>query len=163
MRRIFVATSIVLVCYSFGVAQSSVSTPLRWSFSAVALNDKEAKIIFTCALDEGWHIYSQFIEEGGPLPTTFTFVPDASYSLDGKVNEESTAVEEFDAVFQMPIVWYKNTAVFTQIVKLNAPVTIVKGKIAFMGCNTFMCLPPDEVSFSVEVRSATKNKKFKGE
>jgi hypothetical protein len=135
---------------------------MKWDFSAIRLNDHEARLVFTCNLDDGWHIYSQFLEEGGPLPTTFTFVPDPSYALIGKVNEESTPIKEYDSVFMMPIVWYENTVVFSQKVKMNISGSTVKGKIEFMGCNSVMCLPPDEIRFSVEVKSAPGDKSIKG-
>lgn len=126
------------------------------------LNENEARLVFTCNLEDGWHIYSQFMEEGGPLPTNFTFVPDPSYSLIGKVEEESTPIKEYDNVFMMPIVWFKDTVIFSQRVQLKAPAARVKGKIEFMGCNSFMCLPPNEIDFSIEVKAAPGEKNTKG-
>lgn len=143
-------------------AQSREFQPIKWTFTTVPLDKREAKLIFTCNLDDGWHIYSQFLEDGGPLPTSFTFVPDRSYTLEGKVEEESTPVKEIDNVFMMPITWYEDTAIFSQRVKLHSPVTTIRGSVAFMSCNGFMCLPPDEISFSVEVRGTdVRNSKGK--
>lgn len=149
---------LLLSAFTSGTGQSRDHEPIQWEFTAVPLNEKEAKLIFTANLDDGWHIYSQFLEEGGPLPTTFTFTLDRSYNLKGKVNEESAPVTSFDNVFMMEITWFKETAIFTQTVKLNAPSTTIKGKIEFMGCNDVMCLPPDEVPFSVEVKVGAQGK-----
>lgn len=152
----------LLFCCSLTFAQSPDANPLKWSFSAVRLNEHEARLVFTCNLEDGWHIYSQFLEEGGPLPTTFTFVPDPSYALVGKVNEESTPVKEYDNVFMMPIVWFKNTVIFSQKVQVKAATTRVKGKIEFMGCNSYMCLPPNEIDFSIEVKAPQEGKNTQG-
>lgn len=95
------------------IAQSREFQPIKWSFTTLPLDKGEARLIFTCNLEDGWHVFSQFMEEGGPLPTSFTFVPDRSYSLEGKVEEESTPTKEYDSVFLMPIVWYNGTAIFS--------------------------------------------------
>jgi hypothetical protein len=155
------ACILILSSASCTALQAQDKQPIHWYFNYIPLGDKEAKLIFTASLDDGWHIYSQFIEDGGPMPTAFTFLPSDKHSLTGKVIEESIPVKEYDSVFMMDIVWYTNTVVFSQYIQLNAPVTTVKGKVLFMGCNNFMCLPPDEVEFSVEVR-AEKNGKDKG-
>lgn len=144
----------------FAVAQ--VLQPIKWQFTAVTTGDHEAKLIFTASLDEGWHIYSQFLKEGGPLPTTFTFLPSKDYLLKGKVKEEGSPVKSYDDTFMMEIVWYNDRAVFSQEVKLWAPVTTIRGRIEFMGCTYDMCLPPDEIDFSMEVKATGAGKKSKG-
>lgn len=144
------------------ISQSREFQPIKWTFTTLPLDKGEAKLIFTCNLEDGWHVFSQFMEEGGPLPTSFRFVADRSYSLEGKVVEESKPTKEYDSVFLMPIVWYKGTAIFSQRVKLHNPVATVKGSVAFMSCNGAMCLPPEEIDFSVEVKgTGQKNSKRK--
>lgn len=157
MRRLtgiyhFVQPSLLYIVYimcSVTLAQAQVRQPIKWQFTAAPVNESEVQLIFTANLDEGWHIYSQFMEEGGPLPTTFTFQPSEVYSLDGKVNEESTPVKSYDQTFMMDITWYGKTAVFSQNVKLHAPSAVVKGKIEFMVCTHEMCLPPDDIEFNI--------------
>ena len=148
--------------FAFVVAEAQNRQPIKWQFLAVATGEHEAKLIFTASLDEGWHIYSQFLEQGGPLPTTFKFIPDKDYLLKGKVKEESAPVKSYDDIFMMEIVWYNNTAVFSQEVKLWAPVTTIRGTIEFMGCTHDMCLPPDEIGFSMEVKASDAVKNNKG-
>ena len=159
--RLSFFTGLLLTVAATGI-QAQQHQPIKWHVTAVSMSDRVAKLIFTANLEDGWHIYSQFIDEGGPLPTTFTFIPDHSYSLKGKVKEESTPVKQFDAVFLMNIAWYEDTVVFSQEVKLNGPTTTIKGKVEFMGCNNFMCLLPDEEGFSVEVKEAREKKNNKG-
>lgn len=144
---------------SQAVAQKT--DPIKWHFSAVQVGDKKAKLILTANLAEGWHVYSQFMDDGGPMPTAFTFLPSDKYSLEGKVTEESTPIKKYDSVFMMGIVCYKNTVVFSQLVELNVPATTIKGKVAFMCCTNFTCLPPEEIEFTVEVK-AEKRENNKG-
>jgi thiol:disulfide interchange protein len=140
--------------------QGQVRQPVKWQFAAAPVSGSEAQLIITANLDDGWHIYSQFLEEGGPLPTTFTFQPNEAYSLTGKVKEESPPVKSYDQTFMMDITWFGKTAVFTQAVKLYAPSTVIKGRVEFMVCTDEMCLPPDDIEFSIPVtvdRPALKN------
>jgi thiol:disulfide interchange protein DsbD len=154
MKKIFgvVGVLVLVTCFSLH-AQSQRQKPVSWHFTAIRTGDKEARLVFTASLDDGWHIYSQFLDEGGPLPTAFSFAQDDDYSLKGKVNEESVPVKIYDNTFMMDIVWFTKTAVFSQMIKLNAPSTVIKGKIEFMACTEDLCLPPEEVAFSVKVES----------
>jgi hypothetical protein len=158
VKRAFLRNFILLVALTFekeAVAQADL--PIKWHFTAVPLGDAEARLIFTANLDEGWHLYSQSLKQNGPLPTTFTFVPDKQYALKGNVKEESIPFEGYDPVFMMDIVWYKNTVVFSQDVRLLAPAATVRGKIEFMGCINNVCLPPNEVKFIMEVKGMKRD------
>lgn len=157
MVRIFVCLFVLSIPNDRIYAQ--VKAPVKWHFSAVQKSDKEAELVFTATMDEGWHIYSQFLEEGGPLPTTFTFSTSPDYERIDKVKEESTPIEKFDPTFMMPVVWFDKTALFTQRIKLKVPATTVKGKVEFMACTDYECLLPEEVVFSIEVKAEKSEKK----
>ena len=49
-------------------------------------------------IDKGWHLYSQYINMGGPLPTVFTFEPSSNYELDGKTSE-SKPIDYYDDTY----------------------------------------------------------------
>ncbi|MEI9918155.1 MAG: cytochrome c biogenesis protein CcdA [Bacteroidota bacterium] len=138
---------------------AQVRTPVKWNFSADAISETEAHLTFTATLDSGWHIYSQFLGEDGPLPTTFTFVPSKKYKPVKKVEELSKPVKSYDKTFMMDIVWFEKVAVFRQKVKLQAPSATIEGKIEFMVCTDEMCLPPDEVSFQLEAKAKSPKRK----
>jgi len=126
--------------------------PVKWDFKVASVTGDEATLVFTATLDEGWHIYSQFLEEDGPLPTTFTLAPSPDYAPVGKVKEESPGVKSYNDIFMMDIVWFEKTAVFVQKVRLQAPHVTVKGKVEFMVCTEEMCLPGEAMPFSLDVR-----------
>lgn len=144
--------------WTFSSAQ--VHTPVKWNFSVVPTSDGgDALLMFRASLDDGWHVYSQFISNEGPLPTTFTFPPNSDYSLVGKVREEGNALKSYDSTFMMDVIWFAGSVTFVQKVKLHVPSTVVKGKIEFMACTDEMCLPPDELPFSLEVSANKSDKK----
>ncbi|MEJ7661472.1 MAG: hypothetical protein WKG07_18740 [Hymenobacter sp.] len=97
-------------------------------------------------------MYSQFIEEGGPEPTSFKFTPSPDYELMGKVAESPAPVKAFEKAFNMNIAYFPKRAVFSQKIRLKAPQTAVKGTVTFMVCNDEKCLPPDDLDFSIEVK-----------
>jgi DsbC/DsbD-like thiol-disulfide interchange protein len=142
-------------------AQAQIHKPVKWHFSSIPISNKEFQLVFTANLEDGWHIYSQHVGERGPLPTTFTLEQNGNYELIKNVNEESTRIKSYDKTFLKNIVWFEKVAVFTQTVRLLAPATTIKGKVEFMACREELCLPPDDVAFSFEVRTPADQKKDK--
>ena len=46
---------------------AQLQDPVKWTYSVKDLNETESELIFTGTLDNGWHIYSQFTDDNGPL------------------------------------------------------------------------------------------------
>jgi len=125
--------------------------PVKWSFSSEKLNDNEHNLIITAKIEKGWHVYSQFIDDGGPIPTSFKFKSSPDYKLVDKVTESPKAVSAFDKNFNMQIAWHKDQVVFKQKISLLVPKTSIAGTLEFMVCNDERCLPPAEVDFTIVV------------
>lgn len=125
--------------------------PVKWSFTSEKLSDRDYNLVITAKIEKGWHLYSQFIEDGGPIPTSFKFTPSADYKLSGKVTESPKAVTAFDKNFNMEIAWHQDQVVFKQGVSLNVPKTRIIGVLEFMVCDDQRCLPPAEVEFEIDV------------
>lgn len=134
-------------------AFAQIYNPVKWSFSTETLNSKEVYVVITADIEEGWHIYSQFIEEGGPIPTTFTFNKSAEFTLVGKAIEIPKANPVFDQTFGLKIASHENKVVFKQKILLKKPEIKVTGSLEFMVCNDKQCLPPDDLAFSVVVKA----------
>lgn len=154
-----------LLSYQNSYAQ--VLEPVKWSYEAKMLNDKQAELVFTATIDDTWHLYSQDLPPGGPVKTSFNFE-----SLDGfrfvdddvEIEEfegwdegsvyysvlfnEPSAKEEFDPNFDMVVKYFADKAEFTRKIELttNEPLTIT-GYLEFMCCDDSKCLPPSEVDF----------------
>ena len=142
---------------------AKIFDPVNWSYSSEKINDKEFDLLITAKIEKGWHLYSQFIEEGGPIPTSFKFNPSAAYRLIGKITESPKPITAFDKNFNMEIAWHKNQVVFKQRISLNKPITAITGVLEFMVCDDQRCLPPAEVEFEIplvagsEVITASEN------
>lgn len=151
MKKLLAFSALILLSFC---GFSQILKPVKWSFSSETISDKEAYVNITAKIDAGWHVYSQFIEEGGPIPTSFTFVKSPDYQLLGKTSETPKASSAFDNNFAMQIAWHEKSVVFKQKIKLNKATTVVKGTLEFMVCNDKQCLPPEELEFTIPIKAA---------
>ncbi len=148
MKKILALTAALIL--SLG-AFAQIENPVKWAYAAKRTSATAATVYIKATIEDGWHVYSQYIEEGGPIKTSFAFSPSKEYSLVGKTAEPK-AVVKFDKQFKMNIGFFEKEVVFEQKVKLkSAKAATVKGKLEFMVCNDRKCLPPDEIAFTVPV------------
>ncbi len=147
-----ILTAFLLAFSALLIAQPK---PVTWSTSVEKTGDNQAWLIISATIEDGWHLYSQDIPEGGPIPTSFAFTPSADYSKKGKV-VEGNPHEEYDPNFEMVLKYYGEKAVFKQKININSTsdFTIV-GELEFMVCNDEMCLPPEYVDIAFKVKGAT--------
>lgn len=146
---------ILILCvflFSAGASQAQIMTPVKWSYAAKKISKTEAIVYIKATIDEGWHLYSQNMKDGGPVKTTFAFPASKEYKLVGKTIEPKP-ITEFEKAFDMDVSYFEKTVMFEQKVAIqgNKPVT-VKGSVEFMVCNDEQCLPPDEVTFTIPVK-----------
>lgn len=141
----------ILSLFIVYTSQAQILEPVKWNYSVEKVSEGEANLVLKATIEKGWHVYSQFIAEGGPIPTSFKFTPSADYKLVGKVSEEPKAESAFDQTFKMQISWHKDQAIFKQRIKLSKQKTTVQGVLEFMVCNDHQCLPPTEVNFKIPV------------
>lgn len=148
MRRLILLSALLL---TFALAAQK---PVTWSYSTKIVNDSIAELVITANIEKTWHLYSQDIPEGGPIPTTFVITKGADFALLGKI-KEGKAHEEYDANFDMVLKYFENKAVFTQrIQRLSTKDFVVKGELEFMTCDDHMCLPPEYVDMEFSVKGA---------
>ncbi|WP_232771622.1 protein-disulfide reductase DsbD domain-containing protein [Tenacibaculum sp. Bg11-29] len=142
--------TILLLVASF-VAYGQIHNPIKWTTSVKKISEKESELIATATLDSDWHLYSQEIPTGGPIPTSFSFSGDKRYLKKGNTKEEEGHVVD-DEIFQMRIKYFDNKAVFTQRVRLktNEKFTI-NGTVEYMVCSGENCLPPKEIDLSFKI------------
>ena len=55
------------------IASSQILNPVSWDFDSRKVSATEYELIFTANIDENWAVYSQYVDEGGPIPTGFIF------------------------------------------------------------------------------------------
>ena len=136
--------------------------PVKWSFASEYKDGKEVELQFIVDITTHWKVYGQYIEDGGPIPTTFYFTPSDQYQLVGNFDNENgylfgkiqepEGTQFYDNIFEMNLKTFSNEAIFRQKIKIlkNENFT-VKGYLHFMCCDENMCLPPEEIEFEFKV------------
>jgi thiol:disulfide interchange protein len=150
-RSILLALSALLVAFSLN---GQIKNPVRWSTSWTKIGAQEFELVFTATIDPGWYVYSQFLEENGPIPTSFHFNAGAHFQLLGKAREEGRRKEGYDEIFGMNVVKFSGTVNFRQRVKLLNPAVPIAGYLEYMTCDNEQCLPPTEEEFNFDLSTA---------
>jgi hypothetical protein len=147
--KTFITASLILIMAPALKAQ--ILTPVHWSYAAKKINKNEAVVFLKATIDDGWHIYSQTVKDGGPIKTSFTFSPSAAYTLIG-TTIEPMPITKNEKVFNMDVSYFEKSVIFQQKVRLKANQIIVKGTLEYMTCNDKQCLPPEDIDISIEVK-----------
>ena len=145
--RIF--TCLIILFSSILNLTAQPLNPVSWTFEAEKVSDSEYDLNFIAEVDEGWFIYSQYIDpDAGPVPTSINIESKEGFELVGKVKEDGYKKEGFDEIFQTNLIKFGKTSTFTQRIKLSGKTPMIKGYLEFMCCDDQKCLPPRDVEFS---------------
>lgn len=134
-----------------GFMSQAQESPVSWTFDAEQIEGSKYLIKFTAEIQKNWVLYSQHIEDGGPIPTGFFFTEAEDYLLVGSVEEKSKSYTEMDELFEMKITKFKEKALFEQIVEVKSKSVIIGGELEYMTCDGNRCLPPTVVEFNINI------------
>ena len=137
-------------------AQAQIERPVTWKFSTTPGENGQVLVQFTATIDDGWHLYSQFIEDGGPIPTGFYFDDAVGYKTAGKVKELGSIHKGYDETFEMELAYFDKKVTFSQAVTVDGAEATVSGYLEYMVCNDEKCLPPTTEDFSMVVKAPVK-------
>ncbi len=130
-------------------------SPVTWTSIAHKVNATEYDLIFTATIEEGWNIYSQNMKgEDGPVKTSIEYASTDHFQLIGKNVETGDIKKVMDEMFGMEVIKIKKKGVFTQRIKVNDISKPISGSIEFMCCNEIQCLPPKQVPFTIDLKTA---------
>ncbi|WP_196890747.1 protein-disulfide reductase DsbD domain-containing protein [Aureivirga marina] len=139
--------------------KSEILDPVKWSTSVEKINDSDFYLVSTAKIDKGWHLYSQNIPVGGPIPTNFLLKDSLNtFQLIGKpIEPKGHAV--LDKQFEMELVYFENEAVFKQKIRLLTDAKVdIKTEVEYMACDDGRCTPPTykELTFSLQGKAGEK-------
>ncbi|MFN7676249.1 cytochrome c biogenesis protein CcdA [Flavobacterium sp.] len=149
----------LLIFLAFANVNAQIVKPVKWTSKVEQLSDSEFNLVMEVKIEEGWHLYSQFTPENGPLPAEFKFEnARGNYELVGKV-KESDYKKQYNDVFEVDEYYFEKKATFTQKIKITNPkLTSIKTKIDFQVCkdvcinefNTFTFQLPKTVASTID-------------
>ena len=146
--KLFLTGLILLFVHTIS---AQVINPVKWDFTVKKISKTESELVFTATMEAGWHVYSQHVPEGGPIPTSFKLDKGMGFFTVGEVTEPKP-VEVMDKNFNMVVKYFSERVEFKQKVRVASDKPVeVKGTLEFMCCNDESCLPPAEVPFSFKL------------
>ncbi len=137
-----------LMCLKSAI-YAQIESPVKWSYAAKKISSTEAVVFLKATIQDGWHIYSLNVKDGGPIKTPFTFSPSKLYSTLGNTLEP-TPETKYEKSFSMNVSYFEKSVIFQQKIKLKSPdAKVVTGKLEYETCNDMKCLPPEDIDFSI--------------
>lgn len=140
------------------LSKAALEQHITWKSSVEKISETEYNVKFSCNLDDGWHTFSQFTKEGGPLPTQFRFEKNKDLELIGKVQEIAKKHTKFDELFGVDVTSFVGDVTFVQKVKIKTPTAILKGEFDGQVCKDEVgCMPfgPEKFSISFDGSNIT--------
>lgn len=140
-KKIILTFLFILGVIFQGVAQSN---PTNWKFSIEDKGDGEIELVANVAIEQGWYIYGTDIPDGGPYPTSLSIDKvEGAVAVGGFEARDSKLNSGYDAIFEMTIGSYENTAKFVQRFKVTDKAKFVlEGDVRSQACNGSECTPP---------------------
>ena len=136
----------VLLLFAVAV-QAQIQDPVKFNSELKILAADEAEVVFTAAIDKGWHVYSTDLGDGGPISATFNVEKISGAEVVGKLKPVGKEISTFDKLFEMKVRYFENTAQFVQKLKLTGGAYQIEGYLEYGACNDENCLPPTQVPF----------------
>ena len=134
-------------------AQAQMIDPVDWEFAAETTEEGTTLLIFKAAIDEGWKIYGQNIDDGGPVPTGIYFDDSAAFEFVGDWKALGKKKSGFDPFFEMDVEAFEKRVIFRREITVDRIATI-KGFVEYMACDDKQCLAPTTEDFSLAVKPA---------
>jgi thiol:disulfide interchange protein len=147
--------------------KAQLADPVKWSYESKMTSSNNAILQFTATIEDGWYLYSQNIQDGGPIKTSFYFnkIEGFEFVDDVEIEEEEgfdgdgskifrvnfvepVPEEKDDPIFEMKLLLFKKQAEFTREIRLlTSEPLVIDGFLEYMCCDNEKCLPPTEVDF----------------
>jgi len=150
--RFFRYLAVLFFLAATSSAFTQILDPVSWSFSIEKAGENEYNLVFTAGIENKWHLYSQKLPEGGPIPTSFQFSESEDYETIGEVEEITEPEVKFDPSFNMDLTMFSHEAIFKQKIKvISQEGFAVVGSLEYMCCDDERCLPPTEEDFQFAI------------
>ncbi len=151
---------LILVLFAFfalanGYAQ--IKKPVKWTAKTEKISDTEFNLVMNATIEDGWHMYSQFTPDNGPLPIVLTFKNQkGNFELVGKA-EESQYQKQYNKDFEVDEYFFEHKATLTQKVKiLNPKTSKITVNIDFQACQNACVNDNVNLNFDIPVSSKSE-------
>ena len=118
MRKIF----LLLVAFlALAHVKAQILDPVKWTTKIEKKSENNYLLTFNGVIESGWHMYSQFTPDGGPLPLEIIFKNQkGNFNLVGKAKEGKTTTA-YNDVFEVNETFFVKTALIQQEIGITNP------------------------------------------
>ncbi len=142
---------ILFAIFTFATSSAQMKNPVKWTTKTEKISDTEFNLIMNATIEKGWHMYSQFTPENGPLAIVLTFKDQKGYQLIGKA-KESPYKKHFNADFGVDEYYFEDKATLTQKVKITNPkIGKIVVNVDFQACLTQCVNDNKDLTFEIAV------------
>ncbi|HRN34107.1 MAG TPA: protein-disulfide reductase DsbD family protein [Saprospiraceae bacterium] len=157
MRKLNIFWTFFFALLSFSI-HAQIYDPVKWTSSFKQIGDDEYELTWTAKIDNGWSIYSQYIDPNvGPNPTSVVFDNKKAIELIGKNVEGGHIKTVYDEIWEAKITKFTETAILKQKIKVLDDSKPISGYVNYQTCDDTKCLPPADFEFSFKVKNKKKD------
>ncbi|MDG2368000.1 MAG: cytochrome c biogenesis protein CcdA [Flavobacteriaceae bacterium] len=138
MKNIFSLFFSFFLFINIGFSQD----PVSFTTKVNTISKNQYELIISSKIDSNWRLYSQFLIDGGALPTEFIFknISNDSYILIGNTIE-SESITKFDPIFNLDQTYFIDSNTFKQVIEVkDLNLDKVFATIAYQACDDAVCI-----------------------
>ena len=138
MKNIFSLFFSFFLFINIGFSQD----PVSFTTKVNTISKNQYELIISSKIDSNWRLYSQFLIDGGALPTEFIFknISNDSYILIGNTIE-SESITKFDPIFNLDQTYFVDSNTFKQVIEVkDLNLDKVFATIAYQACDDAVCI-----------------------
>lgn len=126
--------------------------PITWQVDCTKKEGVQ-QLEFTASIKEGWYLYSQEIDEGGPIPTSFKLSYDGeNFEFINPIEKSKYKIISTDEMFLMELIKYKNEVRYTYPLDKVINNGTIQASVEFMCCDDTQCLAPKTVELTLNLK-----------
>ena len=149
MKKLFFL--LFISCFT-QLVSAQIKDPVAWTFEAKKKNADTYELVITANVPKPWHMYSQNMPTGGPVPTKVVFNNNPLVKKIGTTKETGKLEKINDKIFGMEVQFFSGKVVYTQQVKVKPGIkTNMAGYVNYMVCDDEQCLPPTKKQFDIKL------------
>ena len=124
------------------VMQAQMLTPIHFTTQLKELKGGEAELIFSATIDQGWHVYSTDLGDGGPVSAAFHVVKMDGAQTIGKLQARGHEIKQYDKLFDMELRYFEKAVTFVQRIRFTKSEYDIDCYVEYGACSDEVCLPP---------------------
>lgn len=145
----------------FTAQAQMMKNPAQWTTKIEKKSDTEFTITWNGIIEEGWHMYSQYTAEGGPLPTEFVYNNlEGNYNLVDKAKESETKTV-YNDIFEVDETYFVGPVQLVQNIKLtNSDVQNIQVELGYQVCKDVCISQSNLFVYDLKTLQATEVSNF---